>query len=245
MQAKISIVLLPGMDGTGFLFDDFVASLGPQFEAIVVRYPVDEPHDYSVLEKIARASLPADGRPFVLLGESFSGPISIALAAASPPGLMGLVLCCSFAANPHPLLGRLPLVRWLPVKRIPVRLSSWFLMGRHANRALRSVFARAMALVSVQTLQARMRAVLAVDVSAELKQLRLPILYLRGTEDRVVPRSAAESIWKLAPNTHIVDLIAPHFLLQTIPVEAALAVSGFLGDQRLVNGEAALPRVDS
>jgi pimeloyl-ACP methyl ester carboxylesterase len=217
------------MDGTGLLFENFVASLGPEFDAIVVRYPIDEALDYRALESIASRSLPTD-RPFVLLGESFSGPIAISLAAAAPPGLMGLVLCCSFASSPRPLLGKLPLVQWLPIKRIPMKLSSWFLMGRHANPDLRSAFEHAISLVSARVLQARMRAVLAVDVSAKLEQLRLPVLYLRGTEDRVVPGSAAELVCKLVPQARVVDLVAPHLLLQAVPVEAASAISRFVSE---------------
>ena len=88
------------MDGTGIELADFVAALAPELEAIVVTYPNDRPMDYAGHEVVARASLPID-RPFVLLGESYSGPIAISIAASAPPGLIGLVLCCSFARNPR------------------------------------------------------------------------------------------------------------------------------------------------
>src|SRR5271155_2503715 len=102
------------MDGTGIELTDFVAALAPELEAIVVTYPNDRPMDYAAHEVVARASLPA-GRPFVLLGESYSGPIAISIAASAPPGLIGLVLCCSFARNPRPGLAWLrPIVRVLP-----------------------------------------------------------------------------------------------------------------------------------
>lgn len=228
---KITIVLLPGMDGTGLLFESFVAALSPEFDTIVVRYPGDEPLGYPALETIARAAMPDDGRPFILLGESFSGPIAISLAASAPPGLKALILCCSFAGNPRPLLGKLRFVRGLPFWRAPVKLSSWLLMGRHANDDMRSAFGRAMSLVSARALRARVAAVLAVDVSAKLEGLRLPILYLRAMEDRVVPASAAESIKKCAANASIVDLAAPHFLLQAMPGEAAREVRRFIGDE--------------
>ncbi|MGQ0798894.1 MAG: serine aminopeptidase domain-containing protein [Pseudomarimonas sp.] len=38
--------------------------------------------------------------PYFLLGESFGGPLAIALAARQPRGLLGLVLCASFARYP-------------------------------------------------------------------------------------------------------------------------------------------------
>jgi pimeloyl-ACP methyl ester carboxylesterase len=114
----ITVVILPGMDGTGIELTDFVAALAPELEAIVVTYPNDRPMDYAGHEAVARTSLPID-RPFVLLGESYSGPIAISIAASAPRGLIGLVLCCSFARNPHPALSWLR--RLVPFGSAPSR----------------------------------------------------------------------------------------------------------------------------
>ena len=51
---KIPLVLLPGLDGTGLLFADFVANLASDIDPIVVRYPPDVPLGYAELEAIAR-----------------------------------------------------------------------------------------------------------------------------------------------------------------------------------------------
>src|ERR1700747_688914 len=99
----ITLALLPGMDGTGVFFDDFVTALGSEFKPVVVAYPNAPSLGYSELETLARAALPRD-EPFLLLGESFSGPIAISVAASNSRGLLGLILCCTFARNPHPLL---------------------------------------------------------------------------------------------------------------------------------------------
>ena len=98
-----TLVLLPGLDGTGILFEPLARALGVDLDVRVVRYPSDPTLGYRELESLARAALPTD-RPFVILGESFSGPIAIRLAADSPPGLVGLILVVTFARNPYPLL---------------------------------------------------------------------------------------------------------------------------------------------
>jgi len=69
-----TVVLLPGLDGTGEMFTPLVGALGPDIRSIVVRYP-DAPLDYAGYQAIARAALPAQ-EPYILLGESFSGPIA-------------------------------------------------------------------------------------------------------------------------------------------------------------------------
>jgi pimeloyl-ACP methyl ester carboxylesterase len=223
-----ALVLLPGMDGTGMLFREFVAALGPSAEVTVVSYPPDKALGYPALEEFARAVLPAD-RPFVLLGESFSGPIAISLASASPAGLVGLVLCCSFARNPLPVLGGLRLlVGLVPLKRAAVDLSCRLLLGRFSTPVLRFALSQALGLVSPAALRARLRAVLGVDVSDKLRQLRMPLLYLRATEDRLIPRAASRLVSRLAPHTRMAEVTAPHFLLQAAPSQAAAIVTEFV-----------------
>ena len=120
----VTLVLLPGMDGTGELFAPFVAALGPDQAVTVVRYPAEPALGYAELESFARAALPAD-RPFVLVGESFSGPIAIRIAADPPPNLVGVVLSTTFARAPLPgpsVLALLaPLMRLAPVRAAPGR----------------------------------------------------------------------------------------------------------------------------
>lgn len=74
------LVLLPGLDGTGKLFAEFVRALNPTVECVVVAYPKDQPMGYEELEGLVVSALPKD-RAFVLLGESFSGPLAIRIAA--------------------------------------------------------------------------------------------------------------------------------------------------------------------
>jgi pimeloyl-ACP methyl ester carboxylesterase len=225
----VALVLLPGLDGTGLLFADFAASFGPEVEIIVASYPTDTPLGYPELESVARSFLPQD-QQFFLLAESFSGPIGISIAASSPPGLLGLVLCCSFARNPVPMLAPLgPLLGAFPVSVVPVRLLGYLLLGRFSSSALLGAFAKSLALVTVSVLRARARAVLAVDATAALSRVCVPVLYLRASDDRVVSRASSELISLLAQQTKIVEFTAPHFLLQVSPSLVASQVSEFMG----------------
>ena len=108
-DSKITLMLLPGMDGSGQLFDEFAAALGGEFALSIVRYPVDG-GGYAELEAIARQAIPPTG-PYVILGESFSGPIAVSLAAPADDRCLGLVLCAAFARNPLPLLSPIQIGR--------------------------------------------------------------------------------------------------------------------------------------
>lgn len=225
----VALVLLPGLDGTGHLFADFAAALGSEVEVIVAHYPTDKPLSYAELGPIARTFLPLD-QDYFLLGESFSGPLAITIATTSPPRLRGLILCCSFARNPFPLFAGLRgLLRVLPVAVAPLPLLNYFLMGRFSSAALRTKLENALALVTANVLRQRIRTVLTVDVSDALANIKVPVLYLRATEDRIVPSSSSALVAALAPLAHIVDLIGPHFLPQVLPSATATVVANFMG----------------
>lgn len=229
-MAPLRLVLLPGMDGTGDLFASLVQALAPSMEVEVVRYPGHEALGYEALQKTVEARLtPA---PFVLLGESFSGPLAISIAASQPAGLRGLILSCTFAKNPHPALSFLSSVADNPLsRRIPphalTRAVSPFLLGGFAPSALKTTLEQALRQLSAPTMIKRMQEVLKVDVRDKLKRLRVPVMYLQAKQDRVVPGSAAESLRQDLPAMEIVRIAGPHCLLQASAAPAALAIQAF------------------
>jgi pimeloyl-[acyl-carrier protein] methyl ester esterase len=221
------LVLLPGLDGTGELFAPFVAALGAvPFQ--VMAYPHDRVMVYAELEAHTAAKLPTN-EDFVLLAESFSGPIGISLAASRPPGIKGLILCASFAANPLPLFGSLGgVIGALPAVRIPARLAEPWLYAGRATAELREAHASAISRVSAKVINARVAAVLGVDYLARLAKVAVPILYLHGLADRLIPASAGQAILDCRPDVDLVEIDGPHFLLQCEPAACADAVKKFM-----------------
>ena len=65
-----SLVLLPGLDGTGLLFQPLIDCLPEDIQPVVVAYPKELQLGYAELLPLVLDSLPPG--PFVLLGESFS-----------------------------------------------------------------------------------------------------------------------------------------------------------------------------
>lgn len=224
----VTLILLPGLDGTGTLFDAFVAALGTEFKVKVVSYPATEPLDYAELEAIARSALPAEGS-FVILGESFSGPIAVSLAASCSAQLKGLVLCCTFVRNPRPVFAVFkPVLGLLPIASAPVSIFIRLLLDRASTAALRSAITQAMAQLSPSVLRARIRAILSVDVSSKLAEVNVPVLYLRAAQDHFVPQIASQLVTQLCPGAQVVAVEAPHFLLQAAPSEAAKIIAAFI-----------------
>jgi pimeloyl-ACP methyl ester carboxylesterase len=227
-----TLVLLPGMDGTGDLFEPLLAAIGDVFPTLILRYPTAVQLDYQALAELVRQSLP-DDRPYIILAESFSGPIAIKLGAQSPRGMLGLILCASFVSSPRPELARfVGLLRAIPIRLAADLMGPRMLMGRFQTPVLRRLFREALAKVSPPVLRARARAASLVDVSSEFKATQLPALYLQASEDNVIPKSAAERFARLAVRGRVVTVAGPHFLLQCASAESARAIREFIDTVR-------------
>jgi pimeloyl-[acyl-carrier protein] methyl ester esterase len=227
---------MPGLDSTGMLFEPFVAALGDACRVHVIAYPAQRPMSYPELEAFALSRLPREGS-LVLLGESFSGPIAVSLAAALPERVRGVILCCSFVSNPRPTLaGLASLAVQLPVQALPMRALGLALYGRGSSLERVAALRRALSIVSPSVLRSRLMSVLSVDQSASLAAVKAPLLYLRASRDRLVPAAACARVRQLQPAVRIHAYDAAHGLLQTRPHETAVDVAAFV---REVDGQAA------
>lgn len=223
-----ALVVLPGLDGTATLHAAFVSSVGPAFDSVVVvAYPPDQPLDYPALEALVRAELPP-AAPFVLLGESFSGPVALSIAASPPPNLVGLVLSTTFAKFPAPLASLLAaFARIAPVRALPPFLLSWLLLGRWATPQLESSLGDALLAVRPAVLRFRATAAMRADASAALGPIAVPVLCLRAIEDRLLSPAASRRILSAIRQCIVVDIEGPHLLLQAAPAACARAVGDF------------------
>lgn len=230
MKANPKLVLLPGLDGTGEFFQPLLNSLSESTRTRVVHYPVDGAFDYASCQELARAALPTD-EPYVLLGESFSGPIAIELAAQAPTGLKGIILCSSFACNPRPRLSFIrPLLPYMPFHgtNASVALSTFLVLGRRITPAIRELHLKILMQVPATTMQRRILAVADCDARQALERVRVPIICLVPKHDRLIPQSALHVIQQHAPAARAVVLDAPHCLLQCAPGAAALHIEQFM-----------------
>lgn len=223
-------MLLPGMDGTGELFSQFIAALPEPFEAVAVVYPTERYLSYSELESFVCAACTIS-EPFMLIAESFSTPLALKYAATNPASLLGIVLCAGFAASPvrgwrRFLVSLLaPVVFHVPMPNLAAR--RW-LVGEDASPSLLAAVRAAILSVQPRVLAARLRAVLASDVRRAVCQIGVPILYIRAEQDRLVSAVCVEELRRIRPKVSVAVLAGPHFLLQRCPQRAAEAVVRFI-----------------
>jgi pimeloyl-ACP methyl ester carboxylesterase len=220
---RIPIVLLPGMDGSGVMLRGLVERLASFRPVRVISFPNDRPLTYDELTAHVLERLP-DG-PLVLLGESFSGPIAIEIAAREQR-VAGLVMAASFARHPMPALFS-PLTRMLDLRWVPARLVETVLLGSAASLDLKETLRGVLATLPREVVRTRAAEVLRIDKRDRLHVISCPMLYLHARFDRLVSRKHRDEILASRPHCEVWTLDAPHMVLETHPVEAASIINGF------------------
>lgn len=220
-------VLLPGLDGTGRLLSSIAKELGEK-RSIVVAYPNSGHHSYDDLEALVRSRVPTDGN-FVLVAESFSGPIAVRLAAHPPKGTLGVVLAATFVTAPRRLLAAVPRICAkvafsIRPPRVALRLG---LLGLDVDEALIDITREAVHSVPADVLAHRLRMVADVDALDAFKSAAVPVAYIRAGDDRLVPHSVADELSAVSPGLRVYDIDGPHLILQREPEKAAVAIRAF------------------
>jgi pimeloyl-ACP methyl ester carboxylesterase len=217
-------VMLPGLDGTGKLFDRVVRRCPRWIHPLVVPYPGDEILDYPQLESFVRERLPRD-KPFIIVAESFSGPVAVRIASRPPANLAGVVLAASFVTPSARAVWRyLP---WRTLFRFPAPVQVLRRVLLASDSALLGEMREAIRSVSPRVLAARVRSTLSIDARAELARVTCPLLYIRARRDRVVPLRCLRDILSVREDVVVESLDAPHPVLQHEPDAAWKLIDRF------------------
>jgi pimeloyl-[acyl-carrier protein] methyl ester esterase len=225
LDAAPHLVLLPGLDGTGELFAPLLDALGENVTTSVVRYGAELTFDEYV--ETASKALP---ERCVVIAESFSGPVAIALVARYPDKVRRLVLCATFAVSPFRALLRaarfLPARLFRPNPLLPAIVDHFCFNG--APISLRPSPVAVLSTVPPAIMRARLACLAEIDVRPLLSRISTPVLYLRASSDRVVGAGLSRDLTSHLSMVTVKDIGGPHLLTQTRPRECAAAIGDFI-----------------
>lgn len=225
---QLKIILLPGFDGTGMLFQPLLPYLSSNFTAEVISFPTVGMQDYSTLLPFVQNKLPKD-EGFVLLAESFSGPLAIKIATNGPKNLKGLIICASFLTSPHyiPKIFRKLISSFaFKLPHLDIFLK-YFLLGLDSSPELVSLMKNSLSETASSTLTSRLRSIFDSDVTSLMSRISIPVLYISPTNDRVIPRHISESIQSFG--VKVISVPGPHCILQREPEKSAIHIKEFCG----------------
>lgn len=217
------LVLLPGLNGSSALFAPLLAELG-DIDCQVLELPEHGPQDYPSLADALMEQLGT--APFVLLGESYSGPLAYQVALRQPTGLRGVIFAASFLSRPNPalaLLAHLPMPQTLATQPWLLRA---LCLGKTADEHMLQRVQREIRRLDPRLLRTRLATL--AGLQAPTQTLHLPCLHLWPQQDRLVADSTAERLSKACTDIRQVRLDGPHFILQTRPKACANAIVEFI-----------------
>lgn len=223
-------ILLPGLDGIG-RFRTLRAELAARgIPHRALSYPPDLSLGLDELVVRVEGEVRAE-EAWVAVAESFSSLIAIELAARGTRGLRAVVFAAGFCASP--LSGPLALLTalpgtWLFRLRPPRWLLRHYFLGSTADADLVVDLLDSARSVRPEVLAQRVADIRRRNLCGRLEAVRLPLLYLRAGDDRLVGMKALAAMRRACPALEAVVLPAPHMLLQTHAHEAVEAVLAFL-----------------
>ena len=228
IMKRTTLLLLPGLDGTGIMFSPLLPVLSTECDVKVLPYPQNSKYRYHDLVELVRESLPDND--FFILGESYSGPIALRIASEQPKGLQGIILCATFIKNPSLIFPAF--LRFMVVAPMffvwPVSLKLNVLTIFKNTQELRALMNKVKRVTNNSVLAARTREAIGVNVEKEFTACAYPMLYLCGTRDIVVPKHNLRAMQRLRPELQYQCLNTSHLVLQEAPKEAARHIHMFM-----------------
>ena len=221
LNQQHTLVLMPGLDGTGKLFAPIIPLLEPYFRLQIVTYP--DLGSFNEYVDCALSQLPT--RPnFSLVAESFSGPVALAAMAQRTELVGPSILSAAFARSPLAELTRMS--SYVPDQMFSIGALGQFCLDVYDVEDEDFSETQPLPLNVTEQLDGsllknRIAAMSRIDISALLPEIEVPILYLHGKHDRIVSDRDAALLQNSLPNVNRIDLDAPHLLLQTRPEQCA------------------------
>jgi pimeloyl-ACP methyl ester carboxylesterase len=226
----IHLLLIPGLDGTGTLFEPFVQALPPGIDTTIISFPHDKAIYDHDLFAIIRNVIPWD-RDLVVVGESSSGPLAMRFASVQHQNVAAVILVSSFVSNPIAQSNNWATTflskPWYekPPTAASVRKH---LLGKNAAETLVTKTVNALRIPWPEVLGHRIELMKKVDARDALRTWEKPLLYLRAEDDQFVPKSAVDEVRQLNHRVRVVSVPGPHLLLQANPREALEVIGPFL-----------------
>ena len=213
----MKLVLLPGLDGTGELFSALIKLLPNTIDVQIITYDSNKEQSYKELIQYVKSNLPQE--EFILLAESFSGPIAYQIALAQPKQLKALILVATFLESPRPFL-----LKFIPrssifVFSIPTILTRIFFLGFSVKIEVIELFNKVIKTVSPNVIVYRLKEISKLKFSNQ--SVSLKTIYIQASNDKLVPSKSLNNWQKVCNDISVFQVKGEHLILQANPMKCA------------------------
>jgi pimeloyl-ACP methyl ester carboxylesterase len=195
---KPLILLVPGLDGTGGLYEPQIPALEEHFRVCAVRFQSIPGFGFPDLVRELEAETGAEPPGSItVVGESFGGPVAVHFALAFPERVRLLVLINTFSYYRWRLRIRLacltsPLLRAAGFRQVKDFIAGRLLRWEGIDPVGLDRYYEVIRRVDLGAYRRRLELVREVDLRHRLGEIRIPTLILASGADKIVP-SAAEA----------------------------------------------------
>jgi pimeloyl-ACP methyl ester carboxylesterase len=256
--AGLPVVMMPGMEGSKEFWRDTVEALAVSYRAVACDLAVRKPSmsstmaDYAAKTLGIMDSLGIDKA--VIVGESMGGMITQEIALNHPERVLGIVLCNTvdsrdpdrwgFGFNMFTLATLVHQLAFMPFLTEAMRRSILGWVGRHRGfvmdptpgneRLIDYLFAHGLECGGPSYID-KMLAARNVSNTERLKEISVPALVVRGTEDRLVSAGAILQLLGRIPGSELALIEGGgHCCPHTMPEETTAAILDWLSRCGLV-----------
>lgn len=217
----MKLILLPGLDGTGKLFQPLINELPSNIEHQIISYPENDCLSLKDLEAYVIERLPKTEN-FILLAESFSGPIGYLIAKRNLDNMKGIFFVATFLQNPNKTL--LILNKLLPFSvllklPIPNLIIKQIFFSKDTENHVISLFKETIKNLNSNVISFRLNEI--SKLSLELDKIEIQSFYIQALNDKLVTRNCLSSFTDISDSLKMLRIAGPHFILQTQPQQCA------------------------
>lgn len=237
---KPLILLIPGLDGTGRLYEPQLPPLRESYR--VKPWCFDTPPGFAFPDLVCELGGSTTGEPpgsVTVVGESFGGSVALQYALAFPERVRFLVLINTFSYYRwRTRIGLAcitsPLLRAAGIRQIKDLLATRILRREGIDAAGLAHYREVIRQVDLVAYRRRLELVRDLDIRSRLGEIRAPTLILASGRDKIVP-SVIEGRYMASriPNAELQEFPrAGHALLLT----PGFSLAAYLTDTRLREG---------
>lgn len=220
----MKIILLPGVDGTGVLFEPFVETFKADVPVEVI--PLTKDSDQSILNQVSIIEDAVGDEEIILIVESYSGLLAYELAKRNKIRIKQIFFFGCFLQPPS-FIGKIG--RFLPVRLlniIPDKVIAHILFNRWSSPELISLFRKAIDAGDFSNLKKRIRIIGTYHKPGQV--IDVPCVYVQATMDNLVSAYNVKAFEDLCSDLQVEVVEATHMLLQTQPQEMSQLIHKYL-----------------
>lgn len=230
----MKLILLPGLDGTGKLFQPLLKILPSDIDVLVINYPTHKLLNYNELVEYVLSYIPINEK-FILVAESFSGPIAYSISQQKGKTLVSIIFVATFLEQPKPtilkILIKLPL-NYLLKFSVPIFILRYIFFSKNIDKQIIQTLKKTLKNIPVETIIHRIQKISTLQKA--LIKVDMNVYYILAQKDKIIPYKVINSFQNIFNKVKIYPLNSGHLVLQSFPKECADIIVDIISQEKSI-----------